>query len=458
MDHKEEWREVLSHIQLSISRTHFKAWFSNSFLKDVDDSTVTIAVKNKIAKEYFENEFYDIVKESIEQVVGKGKKIIFVVEAKPKEKTKDETVPPLFEGEKNLEVLEEADYQGQYIEAVRLLGINPKYTFENFIVGVSNRLAHAAAYAVAQNPGYTYNPLFIYGDVGLGKTHLIQAIANSLLLKDPTFKIMYSSSELFLNEMVSAIRSGNAEAFRRKYREKSLLIIDDIQFIESKKGTQEEIFHTFNSMYQYNKQIVIVSDRPPEDMPFLEARLRSRFEGGMVVDINKPEYETRLAILQKKTEEKGYSITSDVLDFIAQNYTSNIRELEGILMKLGGLHSIGKETITIGDAARILGPKISKKTLRLKPNDIISAVCDSFNISTKELKSPIRTDRVAKTRQIAMYLLRIKLNLSYLEVAHILNRKDHTTVIHAVEKIEHLQLLDEDLRYQIQEITRILER
>ncbi len=456
-DLKEIWREALANIQLAISKTHFKAWFSNSSLESFHNEEAIISVKNKIAREYFENEFYDIIKESLSKSVGKSVKISIIVNPKPDKKEKESGyTSPLFDNEKGLEEATQVSYEQQYIQSTQLLGINPKYTFDNFIVGASNRLAHAAALAVAENPGFAYNPLFIYGDVGLGKTHLIQAIANHLLLKNPSYKLVYCSSEVFLNEMVSAIRAGNADNFRRKYREKSFLIIDDIQFIESKKGTQEEIFHTFNSMYQFNKQIVIVSDRPPEDMPFLEARLRSRFEGGMVVDINKPEFETRLAILQKKCEEKNYHINPDVLEFVAQKYQSNIRELEGVLMKLGSLGVLGKDVITIKDAIKILGPKITKKTARIKPQDIIVAVCENYNITPKEIKSSVRTERIAFTRQVAMYLLRTELQLPLTEVAKILNRKDHTTVIHAVDKIETLRHLDEEVRYELEEIVKLI--
>lgn len=455
MNPKEIWREALSQIQLSISKTHFKAWFSHSFIQEIDETHAIIAVKNRIAREYFENEFFDVITKALQEVVGKNLSIKVVVDTSSKDTLAVDTsidLPPLFE-----DTLPAKDSpQELYMQAVRLLGINPKYTFENFIVGPSNRLAHAAAAAVAENPGYAYNPLFIYGDVGLGKTHLIQSIANYILLKEPSFKIVYCPSEVFLNEMVSAIRSGQADQFRKKYREKNLLIIDDIQFIESKKGMQEEIFHTFNSMYQFNKQIVIVSDRPPEDMPFLEARLRSRFEGGMVVDINKPEFETRLAIIQKKCEEKGYRIGDDVLLFVAQKYQANVRELEGVLMKLGSLSILGKDVVTMKDATKILGPSVAKKTLRLKPLEIITAVCENYNISIKELKSPIRTERVAFSRQVAMYIMRKELQLPYTEVAKAVNRKDHTTVMHAVEKIEELASLDDAIRSEIDQIIYIL--
>ena len=452
-DLKEIWRDCLSQIQLSISRTHFNAWFSQSKLQELTDTTAVIGAKNKIAREYFETDFSDVITEAVHKTIGKNveiKVVVAAVERKPEDQATQTS--SLFE---EVEKGRENNSYQQYLQAASLLGINPKYTFENFIVGPSNRLAHAAAFAVGENPGVAYNPLFIYGDVGLGKTHLIQAIANTLLLKDPSYKISYSSSEDFLNEMVSGIKSGNPENFRKKYRQKNLLIIDDIQFIESKKGTQEELFHTFNSLYQHSRQIIIVSDRPPEDMPFLEARLRSRFEGGMVVDINKPDFETRFAILQKKAEEKGYHIGQDVLEFIAQRFDSNIRELEGILTKLGSLSMLGKETVTLKDAMNILGARVNvKKNARIKPGDIINAVCEIYSITPKELKSPVRTERIAFSRQVAMYLLRTELNLPFLEVAHILNRKDHTTVMHAVSKIEELKTSNETLEQEIEEIIK----
>lgn len=456
LEPKEIWRDALSHIQLSISRTHFKAWFSSSSIVSIEDKTITIGAKNKIARAYFEDEFYEVIKSALTTVIKKEPIIKFTVVTAVEKKTVTETSnqADLFDS-----VVQDsaAAIQNEYMQATQLLGINPKYQFDNFIVGSSNRLAHAAAYAVAQNPGYAYNPLFIYGDVGLGKTHLIQAISNYLLKQDPHYKIVYCSSEVFLNEMVSAIKSQNVEPFRRKYREKQMLIIDDIQFIESKKGTQEEVFHTFNSMYQFNKQIIIVSDRPPEDMPYLEARLRSRFEGGMVVDINKPEYETRLAIIQQKCEEKGYILPEEILHFVAQRFESNIREIEGALTKIGSLTTIGgKEHITLKDAIHLFGGKTNKKNVRIKPNDIINAVCDTYNISLKEIKSAVRTERIAYSRQVAMYLLRTELHMPFIEVAQALNRKDHTTVMHAVTKIENLQESNEETKEEIEELLQML--
>lgn len=451
-DPKEIWREVLSKIQLTISKAHFKTWFSNSQLISLDDNSAIVAVRNKIARDYFENEFNEMILNSFFQLTGKNIKL--KIKIKREEVIEEEKNKlPLFQNEDLFEI---DNLEEKYNKAIGELGINKKYIFENFIVGSSNRLAHAAAFAVAENPGTAYNPLFIYGNVGLGKTHLLQAIANSILKRNPLFRIVYCSSEVFLNEMISSIRSGNSEQFRKKYREKDLLIIDDIQFIESKKGTQEEIFHTFNSMYQYNKQIVIASDRPPEDMPFLEARLRSRFEGGMVVDVNEPDYEMRLAILQNKAEEKGYKINENVLKLIAEKFTNNIRELEGILTKIGSLNIIGKEIVNEEDALQILGEKFTKKNLRIKPNDIINTVCNNFDITMKEIKGPTRTNRIAFPRQIAMYILRKELQMPFLEIAQTLNRKDHTTVIHAVDKIETLKHRDSGVRIQLEDIVKVL--
>ncbi len=445
------WKESLSIIKLGISPTHFRTWFGGSCLEKIDGDNAYINVKNRIAKDYFENDFKDIIEDSLGKIIEKKVSILVSI----KQKKSEDIIEHINNKEENIffQLEEEKNKTDEYNEAIKQVGLNPKYVFDTFIVGNSNRLAHAAAYAVAQNPGTTYNPLFIYGDTGLGKTHLIQAISNFLLKKNPQFKLVYCSSEVFLNEMVSSIKSGNAANFRKKYREKDMLIIDDIQFIESKKGTQEEIFHTFNSMYQYNKQIIIVSDRPPEEMNFLDDRLKSRFEGGMVVDISKPEYETRLAIVEKKCEEKHIELKSEIKNYIANTYDTNIREIEGAIIKLSSANIIGKSINSIAEASHLLGKKnIQKKHLRVKPSSIIEEACNVLDIKQKDILGKSRSAKVATARQIIMYILRVKLNMSLIDIAKEVNRTDHTTVLHAIKKIELILSKDSDLKDDIDRI------
>ncbi len=433
------WKIASSQIQLKISDKNFKVWFSKIKLISIDGNVATISCPNAFTSDFIQSNYLITTQQAISNAFGENVELAFTI-------NKDNSVAnnidfPIFEeSTKEVEIKKNNDSN-----------LNPKYTMDNFVVGQSNRIAHAAALAIIQNPGQVYNPFFIYGGVGLGKTHLMQAIGNSLA-KTNNANVLYISSEAFLNELVDAIQRGKTDNSRKKYRERDVLIIDDIQFISGKQRTQEEFFHIFNTLQQANKQIILASDRPPKDIQNLEERLVSRFEGGMVADIEMPDEETRLAILKKKCEEKNFLIDEDIIKLIADGNASNIRELEGLLTKLIANQNIAGKTLNKEEAAKIIGVSFKKKTRRLKPQDVINIICERFGVSQKEIKGQKRTSSIVLPRQVAMYILRTELNLSLIEVANIIRRKDHTTVIHAVDKIENMISTNTELKHQINEI------
>lgn len=334
--------------------------------------------------------------------------------------------------------------------------LNPKYTLDDFIVGSSNQLAHAVAEGVVTSLGRGYNPLFYYGPSGVGKTHLMQAIGNAALTKEPHLKIMYVSIETFMNELIEAIRTRKNEEFRQKYRPVDILMIDDIQFISTYKKTQEELFNTFNALYQNNKQIVIASDRPPKEIDNLPDRLRTRFEGGMVVDIQPPDYETRVAMLRQQVQLSGVPIPDEILSFIAHNVEGSVRELEGAINKVITKKKLTNIEPTDEEVARMLQVDVDSKRRRIKPNMVLDAVCNVFNVSIRELKGKSRTAFIALARQSAMYLLRSELELPLEKIAIELNRKDHTTVLHACNKVEGLMEKDERFNEKIERCLALL--
>jgi chromosomal replication initiator protein len=334
-------------------------------------------------------------------------------------------------------------------------GFNPRYRFEGFVIGSSNRFAHAAALTVAERPAQSYNPLFIYGDAGLGKTHLLQAIAIYVRENYPTFTVRYVSSETFLNEFVDSIRTNSGMAFRRRYRDIDVLLVDDIQFVEGKKETQEEFFHTFNHLYQGSRQIVLSSDRPPDAIPTLEDRLRSRFKMGLITDIQPPDLETRLAILRKRAEREENDMPDDVLEYIATNITDNIRELEGALTRVAAFTSLTNEPATPELAERVLGDLLKERQPRpITPVVILEATSFMFGFSVDELLSRSRSRPLVTARQIGMYVCRELTDLSFPQIAKAFNKGDHTTVMHAVQKIENQMRERRQIYDQVQELSQ----
>ena len=438
------WKIASSQIKIKINENNFKIWFNKIKLESIQNNIATLSCQNSFTSDYIQKNYLNVVKNSIKDVYGSNIDLIFQV----RQDNVNLDEEPIFASQK--------DRENKNISLHS--NLNPKYKISNFIVGSSNRLAHAAALAIIDSPGTLYNPFFIYGGVGLGKTHLMQAIGNELFSKNPDMKITYMSSETLLNDFINSIVKGKNENFRKKYRENDILIIDDIQFISGKKGIQEEFFHTFNTLQQANKQIILASDRHPKEIENLEERLVSRFEGGMVADITNPDEEMRIAILRKKCQEKNIEIDESIINLISENVISNIRELEGILTKIVATENILNKKLSKDEVSKLIGINIKKRGRILKPKDILITVCEKFGISQREIIGEKRTNKIALPRQVAMYMLRKDLNLPLTEVANILKRKDHTTVLHAVDKIEKLMNTDIYIKDEISDIRSSLDR
>ena len=433
---KEKWPEIIEHLRVEheLSNVSFHTWIQPLKVYDVIDNTVFILVNMNASVEYIEKKYQLPLKVCIAEITGTEFEVAFLSED-------DDRIDEL----QNMAI--EANQKKKTKSAAEKAGLNPKYTFDTFVVGGNNNFAHAASLAVAESPGEVYNPLFLYGGVGLGKTHLMHSIAHFILEQNPKKKVLYVTSETFTNEMIEALRMGKTpgnessiEKFRDKYRNNDVLLIDDIQFIIGKESTQEEFFHTFNHLHTSGKQIIISSDKPPKDIETLESRLRTRFEWGLIADISAPNYETRMAILQKKIEldhlEK-YKIPNDVLEYIATNVKTNIRELEGSLNKLIFLYKLDKNApIDIALAAEALKDIISSENNReVTPELILDIVSEHFGISVKDIKSNKRNAEIAVPRQIAMYLIRSMTETSLKAIGVILGGKDHSTIKYGVEKI-----------------------
>ena len=407
--------------------------------------TITISVPNSFTQDILDKRYKDLVANSIEVVCSKLYKIEFVIasEASEKEDLKETSSNS---ASKSIVVNDEMSST-----------LNPKYTFNSFVIGNSNRFAHAASLAVAESPAKAYNPLFIYGGVGLGKTHLMHAIGHYILDNNPSAKVVYVSSEKFTNELINAIKDDKNEDFRNKYRNVDVLLIDDIQFIAGKERTQEEFFHTFNALHDANKQIILSSDRPPKEIPTLEDRLRSRFEWGLIADIQVPDFETRMAILKKKADVENLNVANEVMGYIATKIKSNIRELEGALIRIIAYSSLTNRDVTVDLATEALKDIISKKQGKHITIDLIQDVVSSyFNLRVEDLKSQRRTRNVAHPRQIAMYLSRKLTDMSLPKIGEEFGGRDHTTVIHAYEKISENLKTDDSLQHTVNDITKKL--
>lgn len=429
MTEQELWQAVLADIELQISRANFITWFRNTYITSRRNGVVSIAVPNGFTREWLQSKYHKAILKSLRNTTPEAKEVRYIIETK-----RNPSAPPV-----QKQLLPSTDSgSGQLafeeLNVNRSTNLNPKYLFDTFIVGPSNELAHAAAISVSKTPGLSYNPLFIYGGVGLGKTHLLQSIGNALA---PTKNVAYLSSERFTNEFISAVQEGSMEAFKNKYRKKDVLIIDDIQFIAGKEQTQEEFFHTFNALHEQNKQIILSSDRPPRAIPTLEDRLRSRFEGGMLVDIGYPDYETRLAILKAKAREKDATLRADVMEYIAHNIQKNVRELEGALnLIIASSKQLYNNDISLEQAKKTLSHLISKPQKPISFQHIIKTVSQFYEISETDILGKNRKQEVVLPRQIVMFLMRDELRNSYPFIGDKLGGRDHTTVMHACSKIE----------------------
>ena len=440
------WQSVLGEIEVSVSHATYMTWFKNTELLETTDESVTIAVPNIFAQRQFEVKFNDQIKEILEKNGVKPSSISYVVKTNHKRPvTSRETT--------RAETTKAADRLVAPLPKKQAAtnGLNPRYTFANFIVGSSNDLAYSACQAVAKNPGTKYNPLFLYGGVGLGKTHLIQAVGNEITARSPETAVLYISSETFVNDFLESIRF-KKKGFADKYRNIDVLIVDDMQFIAGKEKTQEEFFHTFNALHQANKQIIISSDKPPRNIPTLTERLRSRFEWGMSIDIQMPDFETRCAILEAKAAASHAEIDRTTVEYLANNIKTNIRELEGALNQLLAYSEMRGIPADISTAEGLIGNVRRSRPQHLNARQIIDKTARHFQLSTAEICSSKRDKHIVTPRQIAMYLLRSELHLSFPKIATELGRKDHTTAIHSVEKIEKAIKLDFMIREQVAEL------
>jgi len=450
------WKSTKENLKLMIGTREFAAILGNSFIEDINNGVVQISCDATYKREKVLRDYQAAVKQALFKSSGLNFEIEINVKEDISSKKKIEYEYHTPSSETPLDLFSASEREKDLLEkALDTSHLNPKYLFSNFIVGTNNRLAEAVAQAVVDDLGNAYNPVFFYGNTGLGKTHLMQAIGNEILKKDPHKKVVYISIEQFLNEMVEAIRTKRNEDFRNKYRAVDLLIIDDVQFVETYPRTQEELFHTFNTLYQANKQIVLASDRPPKEIKNITDRLRSRFEGGMVADIQAPDYETRMAILKQSLSDKNITIEDEYIELIAKNVETNIRELEGALTKVVSLFKLGVNP-TNEDIARILQIDIDYKRKKITPAKVISSVAEVFDIKPSDIKGNRRTAYVAMCRQIVMYILRKELELPLERVAREVNRKDHTTVLHAYDKISKKIENDSRFNEKVQSCLKIL--
>lgn len=439
MNNEQLWQAALGELELILSRANFTTWFKNTYVIDVDNGLITIAVPNTFTKSWLEKKYHDSITTALKNVhENEVIEVIYKVETKKTPvKTVSSSLPPV------------AIETSPMPEKPAAYSPNDKYSFETFIVGKGNELAHAAAQAVATNPGQSYNPLFIYGGPGLGKTHLLQAVGQELRKKGA--QVLYVSSEQFTNDYIQSVRAGKGREFKDQYRSVDVLLIDDIQFIAGKEGTQEEFFHTFNHLHQNNKQIMITSDRPPKAIPALEQRLLSRFEWGMIADVHAPDLETRIAILQAKALEKSLNLDPEIITYIASNIQQNVRELEGALNRIiaereftNSIPSMDRIKSMFSSRENIMS---SRRSVSVK--QLIETVCDHFEITHTDLLGKSRKRELVVPRQIIMYLMREEIQASYPTIGNEIGKRDHTTVMHACEKIKEAVETDEKIRQDV---------
>ncbi|MFW0838156.1 MAG: chromosomal replication initiator protein DnaA [Candidatus Komeilibacteria bacterium] len=436
------WEAVLGELELTISKANFTTWFKNTFIADIDGNSAIVGVPNAFTKAWLENKYNDNIIAAINKSSqGKITTVVYKVSAnKPAraslaDATTDDSPAVL---STNSKIQTDTKQTTTTNEKTNSFNLNPKYTFQSFIVGKGNDLATAAAKAVVDRPGEVYNPLFLYGGVGLGKTHLLQAIGNAILEKTPSSRVVYINSEKFVNDYINSIKRGNVDELKKYYRTVDVLLIDDIQFIAGKEQTQEEFFHTFNELHQKNRQIVMTSDRPPKAIAEVEQRLISRFEWGMIADISVPDLETRYAILEAKCNSKNFDLSPEILSYVAENIQSNIRELEGALNRIIAYHQLNNSKLTLETVKNVLGSlSLSAKKSGLTPKKIANKVSEFYDISMDDLVGSCRRKEMVIPRQIVMWLLREELKSSYPSIGQELGGRDHTTAIHACNKIEN---------------------
>lgn len=444
MDNEQLWQATLSSLELAVSPAYFKTWFGGTKVNKVDGGVAEVGCPSSYVKSWLEERHAKQIANALATVSGEKLEVSFVVAGGVKKKNREEDIAPLFEAaESNKE---------RVAKKVAEAKLNPRYTLDNFVIGNNNQLAHAVAQAIISGPGKVYNPFFLYGGVGVGKTHLMQAIGHALLQKDSSKNVVYCTGEAFTNEMIEAIQNRKNSSFRSKYREVDLLLIDDIQFIAGRDSTQEEFFHTFNALHGAGKQVVMTSDRPPKEIAKLEERLRSRFEWGMIADIQAPDKDMRVAILSFKCRELGIELPFEVANLLAEKVVS-VRDLEGALMRVVTTSQLSNEPISLELTGRVLG--VSQETGRRKavnPKEVLTQVAEEFELKISDLRGARRFKEVVVPRQVTMYLLRMDFKLPLTSVADMLGGRDHTTVMHGVEKCEKLISQDETLRERVEAI------
>ncbi len=441
------WQAVLGEIELSVSRASYITWFKNTRLLRQKDNVLVVGVPNVFIKQQLERKFTDLITATLKKNGVRPERIEFKIHSVgvgSYKKTEDEPVILAQTSQKTNKPVSSLTHTYRQ-------GLNERYTFENFVVGSGNELAYAACQAIAQNPGTKYNPLFVYGGVGIGKTHLIQAVGNAISVKKPSAHVVYISTEQFVQEFLDAIRYKKNTDFAGFYRSADVLIVDDMQFIAGKEKTQEEFFHTFNALHQANKQIIISSDKPPKEIPTLEERLRSRFAWGMSIDMQNPDFETRCAIVQTKATVHGIKLNQNVVEYLATHAQTNIRELEGALNQLLAFCEMRGLEPDIAIATSLLGASKSRPK-HINAKQVVERTAKHFQLPMEDILGPKRDKDIVVPRQIAMYMLRSELHLSFPKIARELGRKDHTTAIHSVEKIEKESAIDADIRSAIAEI------
>jgi chromosomal replication initiator protein len=465
------WEKALSILRSEVNEQIFNAWFLSIQEVSADSSSVTLGVPNKFFENWIREKYISLISTAVQQASGQNMDVKFkIVEAAPK---KTEEAPAKRESNPSPAPIQDIHKEGKsesWLKSVfggtrsvpesryQQIGLNPNYTFENFVVGENNRFAHAAALAICEKLSRMYNPFFLYGGVGLGKTHLMQAMGQEILKRSPKTRVLYISSEEFTNQLINAIRTRTTAKFRDMYRNVDVLLIDDIQFIAGKESTQEEFFHTFNALHDSHKQIVISSDRTPQDIPTLEERLVSRFAWGLIADIQPPDFETRIAILEKKSENESVRVPKEVLFFLAENIKTNIREMEGALIRVVASAKLTGKEMSVGLAKEVLRGMIATDAKKITIDLIQKVVADYFNIKIGDMKTKKRTRAIAYPRQLAMYLSRTLTDYSLPDIGGFFGGRDHTTVLHACDKISKELENSENTRTVIEDLTVQIKR
>ncbi len=437
------WEKVRDILGKELSEQSFRTWFDPVNCRQINDVSVLLAVPDAYFGQWLKNHYENLIQSAIEEIIGQRRAIEYKVE----EPVKNSLLP-----------VSTPRTTAKPVSETRESDLNSKYTFDDFVIGPGNRFAHAASLAVCEAPARQYNPLFIYGPVGLGKTHLMQSIAHEIKRKNPDFRVLYISSEKFTNQLISAIQNRSTHQFRNKYRSLDLLLIDDIHFLAEKEATQEEFFHTFNSLYDAHKQIVVSSDRPPKDIPGLEERLVSRFGWGLVTDIQPPDFETRVAILKKKMEKETVIVPDDVAFFIASKIRSNIRELEGALIRVVAYCTLTRQKLDLKAAQEVLKDSLKEEEQKISIDQIQRIVAEYFHLKVSDLRAKRRSRSIARPRQIAMFLVRSMTDHSLPEIGEYFGGRDHTTVLHAVNKLGKEVEQNEETRRLVDDLRDLLKK